>query len=295
MDFIESGWSILHLVLVVAFGMTSATLLVGIFSRGIYKADLAPTWARSHGILLTDRTGAYARWYCELTAVLRVTGGVSGLFLGSAFDGAFGVDSSAGFGFWAWIITGWLLGAAWAEQRLQRPGEVGVASLVPRRTTDYVPTGLALAPLMATAVTALVAAVALIRPAGASRTALRPPATGLTFIIAASVAAALCTLVVLLRRSVVNRPQPLVEPDLLAVDDAVRSSTIHHLSGAGTAAIVCIAGSLISLQTEALPRLPLGLRGWLPMLPVLAALFSWRYWSFRSWRVRRPPAGSELT
>jgi len=86
-----------------------------------------------------------------------------------------------------------------------------------------------------------------------------------------------------------------MEPELLAVDDAVRSSTIHHLSGAGTAAIVCISGYLISLQTEAVPRLPFGLRGWLPLVPLVAALISWRYWSFRPWRVGRSLAGSNVS
>ena len=295
MDIIEPGWSIRDLALAVMFGLVYATIVVGIFSRGVHRADLAPTWARSHGILLSDRTRPFARWYCQLTGVLRVTGGVSGLVLGAMFDRAFGINSSAGFGFWAWVITGWLLGAAWAERRLQRPGEVGAASLVPRRTTDYIPRGLAFAPMVATATTVLVAAVALVRPANPSRAALRPPSTGLTFFIAAVVAIALCALVVLLRRSVVNRPQPLMEPELLAVDDAVRSSTIHHLSGAGTAAIVCISGYLISLHTEAVPRLPFGLRGWLPLVPLVAALISWRYWSFRPWRVGRSLAGSNVS
>ncbi|MCB1030180.1 MAG: hypothetical protein KDA95_02510 [Acidimicrobiales bacterium] len=283
----STGWPIAELALVVVATLIYASLAVGIFSRGVHKADLAPSWARSHGILLSPATTPFARWYCQLTGVLRVTGAISGLVIGSVFDYAFGVDSSAGFGFWAWVISGWLLGAAWAERQLPRPGETGVASLTPRSTTDYIARGLAVAPLVATALTALVAAVAIIKPAPPSRAALRPPSTTLTFLIGTAVAIAICALVVVLRRAVLDRRQPLMEPELLAVDDAVRSSTIHHLSGAGTAAIVCVAGQLITLQIEAVPKLPFGLRGWLPLLPLVGALFAWRYWSFKPWRVSR--------
>ena len=283
----STGWALTEVALAAVATLVYAWIAVGIFSRGVHKADLAPSWARSHGILLSPTTTPFARWYCQLTGVLRVTGAISGVVIGSVFDFAFGVDSSAGFGFWAWVISGWLLGAAWAERKLPRPGEAGAASLTPRSTTDYVAHGLAIAPLVATALTALVAAIAIIRPASPSRAALRPPSTNLTFLAGAAVASGICVLVVVLRRAVLDRRQPLMEPEFLAIDDAVRSSTIHHLSGAGTAAIVCVAGQLITLQIEAIPRLPFGLRGWLPLLPLVGALVAWRYWSFKPWRVSR--------
>lgn len=289
-----NGWGLEQMLIQVAFTVVWAAVVVGIFSRGIYAVDLAPSWARSHGIDLDARTEPLALWYCRLTGVLRVTGGVSGIVIGAAFDRAFGLDTSAGFGFWAWVITGWFLGAAWAERRLPRPGEAGAASLVPRRTTDYLPRGLAVAPVVAAVLAVLVAIVGVARRGEPEPFALRSPATPATFVAGAAVAVVLCAVVVLIRRSVVNRPQPLMDADLLAVDDAIRSSTTHNLSGAGAAAILCVVGALISLQTEAAAGLPLGIRGWLPLLPLLAALVLWRYWSFRYWRVRRSLSVSEL-
>ncbi|MGZ5353067.1 MAG: hypothetical protein ACXWX6_02760 [Actinomycetota bacterium] len=37
----------------------------------------------------------------------------------------------------------------------------------------------------------------------------------------------------LLKRSIVRRPQPAVDEDLLRADDAIRSGSIHALVGAG--------------------------------------------------------------
>ncbi|MCB0978811.1 MAG: hypothetical protein KDB02_15260 [Acidimicrobiales bacterium] len=287
MNFTQPGWSFADLLLVTLSALVGGTFVVGILSRGVHRAELAPVWARSHGIDLDDRTAPFARWYCTLATVTRVAGGVGGFYVGSMFDRAFGVDSSAGFGFWAWVISGWVLGAAWAEQRLPRPGERGAATVLPRSTTDYIPRGLAIAPFAAVAVTVAVAVVALVAPVRPTPGALQLPATPLTFIVGAVVSVMLCLLVVALRRRVVGRPQPLMETDLLAVDDAVRASTIHHISGAGAAAIVCITGQLIMLQTAATKGLPLGVRGWLPALPLVIVLFLWRFWSFRPWRVAR--------
>src|SRR5699024_3707802 len=78
--------------------------------------------------------------------LLRVIGGTAGLVIGAVFDRAFGVDTSAQFGFWAWILAGWMIGAWWADRSMERSGERGAAALTPRSLPDYVSWHLLLAP-----------------------------------------------------------------------------------------------------------------------------------------------------
>ena len=272
----------------VVFIMVTAVFLVGIFARRADDPREVTTWAAAHGLRLTEHNRAMVTWFVRLNLVLRVIGGVAGMLLGALFDGAFGLHSSAAAGFWVWIIMGWLAGGAWAERRLVRPGAAGgTASLLPRRVSDYLPIGLQLAPLASAAFVVVIAAIGtqLTWPANPQFT----PPSDASLMAPAACAVAIAVLVVALLRSVVACRQPVMHPDVIAADDAIRASTAHHLGGGGSAAVLLIA-THVTYAVLTPFQLPFGVRGWVPALLALGAFFSWRYFAYRAWRVRRPVA-----
>lgn len=273
------------LIQVVVLGIT-AMFLVGIFARKADDPREVTTWAGAHGLRLTDHNRAMVTWFVRLNLVLRVIGGVSGMQLGSLFDAAFGLHTSGGAGFWVWIIMGWLAGGTWAERRLIRPGATGgTASLLPRRVGDYLPIGLEVAPLASAALVVVIAAIGT-QLTWPTNPQFAPPSDA-TLVALAGCAVAIAVLVVALLRSVVARRQPVMHPDVVAADDAIRASTAHHLGGGGSAAVLLIAAHVTNAVLGPL-HLSFGLRGWVPALLALAALFSWRFFAYRGWRVRRP-------
>jgi hypothetical protein len=101
-------------------------------------------------------------------------------------------------------------------------------------------------------------------------------------------AAVLPFLLEVLQRWIVRRPQPLVEPDLLAADDAIRSQSVHSICGSGMAIqLLLIAETCLILDTRALP----GVIRTVVVLPAtfgyLAALGCCLYFGHRAWRVPR--------
>ena len=181
----------------------------------------------------------------KLAITLRVIGGVGGLVLGGLFDDATGLDTSAGAGFWIWIVLGWLLGASWAEYRLTRPpsaGQVGVADAAGRRRLPVGPRMYA-APVGGRRPSRWSLADRAGRGAGArqrepaGRRRRDPlPVAGLA--VAGIGAVVIALLVRLAVRAVVARRQPTGPADIVAADDAIRASAVHHLAGGGTAAIL---------------------------------------------------------
>lgn len=263
-----------------------AVVLVALFTRRLDDPGQVDSWARSYGVSITARNGPMIAYFTRLVIVLRVVGGVSGILLGSLFDEATGLSSSAGWGFWAWVLVGWLAGTAWTERRLIRPeGRGAAASLAPRRAADYLSPTLRAAPFVAAGVTVAVAVAGVIV---APRDAPGWPApSDRKLALAAAAAIGVAVVIGVLRRAVIARRQPVASPDVVAADDAVRANVLHHMSGAGTAAIllVCTGVGEAVLRPH---QLPFGLRGWLPLLPLVGALVAWRFLAYRYWRVRRP-------
>lgn len=92
-----------------------------------------------------------------------------------------------------------------------------------------------------------------------------------------------------------SRRQPALRADQLAADDAIRTSAAHQLVGGGTAVVLCLGAVLagtVASSSRPLDDLggvlvPMGFGLW------IAALVSWRYYTYRAWRVRRlVPAAS---
>jgi len=277
------------LVIQLVFTLIFAAVLVGWFTWPVSRANAAVEtvqWARGHDLELTARNQAMVSYYVRLSITLRVIGGVGGLVLGARFDDATGLDTSAGAGFWIWIVLGWLLGASWAEYRLTRPLPTEqAASLTPREVRDYVSARLYAAPVAAACIVLVLVAFGLLAPTPADPAHPLPPTVGL--VIAAVGSVVIAVVIRLAVRSVVARRQPTGPPDIVAADDAIRASAVHNLAGGGTAAILLIASqvsfSVLAPRTAGVG----GLSVWLSVLLALGAFVAWRWSAYRHWRVRR--------
>ena len=275
--------------LLVALG---AAGLIGWSTRRATSPAELHAWARSYGLALTPGNRPAVTYYVRLVIVTRVVGAVAGVVIGSSFDAAFALETSAAPGWWAWLIGGWTFGAWWAERELRWPRGSGVASLLPRRTADYLPGRLRAAPYVALGLVAILAAAGALAtdPSELDRQrgyGLAPSGTYLLAMVATAAAVTALTKITVWR--IVSRRQPPLSPDGLAADDAIRTSAAHQVSGGGTAVVLCIAASLASslAWTVSTPRELNGALGLLGLVLWLAALVSWRYYTYRAWRVRR--------
>ncbi len=276
--------------------------IVGWLTRRASRPSELQAWARSYGLVLTPGNRPAVTYYARLVIVTRVVGAVAAVVIGSTFDAALGLHTSAAPGFWAWLIGGWTFGAWWAERELRWPPGTGVASLVPRRTADYLPGRLRAAPYVAFGlVVALATCAALVSQPGAAERRQRgyaAPPSGAYLLAVVATAGAVTALTTIAVWRTVSRRQPPLAPDLLAADDAIRTSAAHQLAGGGTAVVLCLASGLAGTLAWA-STTPDRLSG--PLVPVffglwLAAIVSWRYYTYRAWRVRRqaPSSGTVL-
>jgi hypothetical protein len=269
-------------VLAVFVGGMGAAFVLGIATRNLDDPREVTAWARAHGVELTAGNVGLVRYFVRLVVVLRVTGGLGGLFVGSLLDDAVGWRTSEGGGAWVWALCGWMVGAWWADRTVApRTGTGAGASLAPRRLGDYLPRYLQVAPAVGAALAVGLATAAIVDPARGIET------DRWVLAAAAGAAVAIAGVAVLAQWSVVARPQPALSADVVAADDAVRATAIHHLGGGATAAILLIA---MGLATQ--PEL-VGLQGVRPTLflgSFFGAIIAWRYLAFRGWRVRRTPA-----
>jgi hypothetical protein len=181
------------------------------------------------------------------------------------------------------FLSGWFVGAVTAEARLAqvRFGIRRTASLAPRDAHDYLglPARAAL-PLAAVGCLAVTAA-------GAVRAAEGAPVDLLRFLAWTAVAVAVAVTVWAVQRQVLARPQPVLPPDQLAADDAIRSRSLHVLAGSGAALIgYAVLGQLAALWAAAPgapPAYPL-----LGILTVAVPLLGWHVATLR-WSVTRQP------
>lgn len=194
-------------------------------------------FARRHGLQLTDDNRPLAVHYLATTRRWRTIGLV--------------VSAAAAAGF-AWrhdrqlhlnllvMFAGWFVGAIVAEWRLNVSvaGPRRMASLVPRRARDYLTPRAMWAPIGLWAIVGgLAAAGLLVDP----RIALAWGPLALIGVGAVIVAVA---------RHVLNRAQPTASLDLVAVDDALRSRSLHVLAGSAVAIGGYLALIVIELLAE---------------------------------------------
>jgi hypothetical protein len=181
------------------------------------------------------------------------------------------------------FLSGWFVGAVIAEARLAkvRFGSRRAASLAPRDAHHYLGRAARAAlPLAAVACLAVTAA-------GAVRAAGGAPIDLPRFLAWTAVALAVAATVWTVQRQVLARPQPVLPPDQLAADDAIRSRSLHVLAGSGAALIgYAVIGQLAALWAAApgAPRAyPL-----LGILTIVVPLLGWHVATLR-WSVTRQP------
>jgi hypothetical protein len=223
---------LLGAVLLFAAGLAVVSFL-GAIERGRVSRTRLRAFAKRHRLTITVDNGNRVIRYLAMTRRWRTTGLVAGL-LGSVG--------------WAWwqggfrltflpLFAGWFVGALVAEIRLARTsfGPRRVASLEARSPGLYLPR------------TAwwLVPALAVASVAGAvyawARTGVWEP----TVWLLAGVAVAIAVVVNRVQARVVGRPQPAEAADMVAADDAIRSRSLHVLTGGGATLVVyCVLGQL---------------------------------------------------
>jgi len=214
--------------------------------RPLAPAELA-TWASGHGLEgLPDRRLEPAARYLRRSRLSRTVGGavpfVAGTVAPALWAATRGLPAPwplALFGVRSWL-AGYLAGVLVAEYRWARPrsGVVRSAALVPRRLGDYLPfravAGMRLAALAVAALVPLLAWGPL-TPVPVRELVLGGRGGALaTAALALTVAAA----VELAVRRLVGRPQPAADPEELAIDDALRSTSVHAVAGAGLAFVL---------------------------------------------------------
>ena len=265
-------------------------------------------WARRHGLELTPSSRPWIDEYLMVGRNLRQVGGLGGLILAMSVTAATGLDLRvSGL---VWVLLGYLVGSLWAELALTRLplGTRRAASLLTRRLGDYLPTRMrvtqVVAPVLAVALGAL-ATVAYRWHRDWELSRLTSDGSGLVVSsphltdellhsgarIAAVMAPAIMLVVWLAQRYLIGRPQPMVEPSLVAADDALRSSSTHLLGASGLAAVwLLIGGQFGYLLSTSVDRSDpwaalFGIGG---IASFAAAYVSFR-WRNSPWQVRHAP------
>jgi hypothetical protein len=256
--------------------------------------EAVTSWASAAGVPLTAENRRAVRRYLTWSRRCRRAGGVAGFILPNLYLGI--VDHSfAGFPF-PFVLGGYLLGAVVAEVAVNRPGpRSGAALLVARRLDDYLP-GYVLVLQRALPVVAVVLLGAFALSPYPDLTPVPrvdPNAVG-GFAVPAASAVATALVIEALQRLIVARRQPVTSAGDLAVDDAIRSSSLHVLAGAGLAmlllAVAVEVGALAVFAGASDWPVPLA---WVPLaglvaVLVLAGLFFWlRFATAHGFRVRR--------
>lgn len=261
-----------------------ALLILGVWraARPVGLKELK-RWARRYSLSLTDATRPLVASYLRRTRSLRLLGAAVG-YLVSPLSALVTHQAVPLFGnVLVFSIGGYLAGAALAELGHQASVANGTsiraASLTPRAVYDYVRPfsmwALRTLPLLTIAL-----AVAY---AFAPQPSTRPTDPSVALVVAVSaVMVAIAGGVEFLLRAVAARPQPAINPDLVAADDAVRASSIHALSGATIGLLLVEAGwAAFSLQLMTAVSPPYSASpfylalGWLGTALVVVAVASW--------------------
>lgn len=205
-------------------------------------------FARRHHLVITANNEPQVIEYLKTTRQWRVAGLATALTAGLAWVTYAVITGSSGEIYVLQLFAGWFIGAVIAEARLARAprGQLRRASLAPRAVSMYLPRF----PQVLLSAT-LGVSLALGVVTGLLAAAGRGP-DGRTAVIALVAALISAGVVWAVARLVVTRPQPVLPPDQLAADDAIRSRALHVLAGSGVALVLYAAASQLSALSPAL-------------------------------------------
>lgn len=285
------------IILIVGLLVVVVLLVVAVVASRNAPSE-SVTWARSHGLELTEVTHPIVSTYLRNSRDLRRTGAVGALFIAAAITAGTGLDLHVpGM---VWLFCGYVVGCLWAEVSLAHvPSGAGTraASLETRTLTDYLSRPMLVAQIVLPIGAALLSLISLAStPTNASLdgTSVELFIVGSPAVMRAGavntgiVAVLMMAAVAVAQRALLRRPQPLCSPDELAVDDAMRSSSVH-LVGASGLVVVAMAiaqqlGYLSNLTEGALTNVLVVSA----VLCVIGAYVMWVRWAHRRWpSVRR--------
>jgi hypothetical protein len=270
---------------IAVLALASIVVPVLLFELRTTGATTATGWAHAHGVLLSDASRLVVTRHLRTSRWLRRVCAIGAVVTAAALSAAFGFHLMT---WWPlWLLVGYLIGAVWAELTLTAlPDEgVPVASLSPRTLREYLSPTLRRAQVALPFAAGLVGAVALVRSDSPLVTG------GLAFALATGIG------VPVAERLLLRRPQPMGAADLVAVDDAMRSSAIHQLCGTG----LCVVSLCLALELELIARDTNGevaiAATSAAAATVLVAEWAFAAWRHQAWVVRRVavpsvPAGS---
>jgi hypothetical protein len=263
-----------------------AALLVHAMVAPVSRARVE-RFARRQQLLITPDNGDRVIRYLAVTRRWRVAGIVGAVALGVIWITVSSIgrrpDQFGGEVNLLQLFAGWFVGALIAEARLHRTpvDQRRHASLQPRDVSMYVPAMSRLAVPVALAVSLAIGVLTLVLAA------LGRAPDGRLALIAQAAALAVAGLVAAVGRHILTRPQPLLAPDQLAADDAIRSRSLHVLAGAGTALVLYAVISQLTAVASALPSaLAEVVAGAALVLVFAAPLLGW-WIATRPWTVRR--------
>jgi hypothetical protein len=262
------------LMMVLVIGLVS---FLGTVERGRVSRARLQMFARRHQLTVTVDNGNGVIRYLATTRRWRTTGLVVGLIASVGWalsEGAVRVDFLT-------LFAGWFVGALIAEIRLARTsfGPLRAASLTARVPVMYLPR-LAWWLVPAFAVVSVgIAVVAQVRDSGVDPTVW----------LLAGAAVGVAAVVNRVQARVLRRPQPVAAADVVAADDAIRSRSLHVLTGGGaTLVLYCVLGQLFA-AAELAGGAAAGVKGVVVLGYLVVPLLGWAMATTR-WRVVRPGA-----
>jgi hypothetical protein len=261
-------------LLVLGVGALAAVMLVwSIFKAAVNREEI-DEWATRRGLTLTEGSRPVIADYLVRTRQYRLKGALIGLVVPFQL-GVVGLE----------MALGYLLGALYAEFTQERPVDSGTraAALAPRAVEDYLPS------FVLVVLRTVSASMAVLMPLHLWGPAREGSAPQVSTILGGASAAVLPLVIEYLLRRMVAQPQPALSGDLLAADDAIRSSSIHAVAGAGACACLLLLGtfSAVTGMTSAITAL----RWLLPAFGAIAFAGGVAMWLTvgltASWKVRR--------
>lgn len=243
------------------FGLVLPVLIaLAVASRGFrMDEEYVARWAGSAGLELTAESQPVVRRYLTWSSRSRTVGGLVGFLAPvvytwvaqEAFDLEATPRSDTGGVSVVLMFAGYLLGALFAELVINRPGpRAGTALPGSSRLRDYLSHYLlVIQRSLGITSAALVGAYAILAPLVS-----RPrPSLGAVAIFG-FVAVVVAAVIEALQRIIIGRRHTAISEEEQAVDDAMRSSSVHVVAGAGVALLIffttiLITGLLILIDT----------------------------------------------